>query len=622
MSCDPPASVAGPSDYITGISCTIIVIQAGLFISYYPYQVPIQYRGALGIAGMFILGDAATHFAAAASNSGRGNLSYVKLIPAVTSFSLMLMLFWLLPQTLRFLEYTQNLKVKTEQTIRELSLANRRAQHAIEDKDLFISSTSHEIRNPLNVIVTTVGFLLDTILNPDQRELVMTLQDNAEYMTQLVDDTLSITRMESGKLTLERIGVDLYRLARTQIRDLSGRAGMKNIRFELDYPDNVPHLILSDPTRLKQLMLNLLSNAIKFALEDTTILFRISTVPSLHLTPARIDHLPQLHLPDAPLLRQRRSHSLDPTHPIWAKMSDLPQFTHQARSIYLDYTKPEPNEEVALVIHEPEENKDITQTVVLKMSVVDNGVGISPEALVLLFRAYTQAKLSTVRVHGGSGLGLSICAHIMRHMRGCIVVTSEIGRGSEFSFLFEVPALSMDDYKQRMELEPDNAPPKSSPTSREMKRAHSFRDPFLRPILVVDDNEINRKVLFRLLNTTLGYTNIEMANDGLQAINAFKQRTHDHPEDPFFICFMDVKMPHMDGLEATRHLRQMGYSTVIAALTGNVSDEDRSACLEAGMTYFLSKPLKREVVQHIMAVSLGVSVEGRTVSLDKYVLMH
>ena len=214
-------------------------------------------------------------------------------------------------------------------------------------------------------------------------------------------------------------------------------------------------------------------------------------------------------------------------------------------------------------------------------TVRDAGIGISSDSLVQLFTAYTQAKLSTVREHGGTGLGLCICAEIVRSMRGCIVVTSQLGKGSEFSFYLPVAPAQEHEWRALTRESSPTATPRliaSIPTASKL-------------VLVVDDNDVNRKILGRMLDS-LGFS-VQMAVDGLKAVEAFQTL----PPPLFFCVFMDISMPHLDGYQASRHIRSMGFTTPIVALTANVQEEDKKKSVAAGMDYFLTKPLKKRALE-------------------------
>ena len=626
----PPVAAAAPADYVTGICCTIVILQSIYFICNYPFRIPIQHRIALLIFALFILGEAAVRLTSAVVGSGSGNLSYIKLVPAISSFLLAIMLLWLIPTTLQFLRYIAQLELENTLKVEELLSANRSAQKAIKEKHEFLGSISHELRNPLHVIVQTVDLLLGTELDPMQRERATTIQENGTMMVTLLDDTITVTRMESGRMVLERIAVDLKRLTRTQVHDLELRADKKGVRFDLRYGGNVPRYVVSDPTRIKQLLFNLLTNAIKFTKDNSCVTVEVSVVDILSADdlPTRLvgedhDH-PHPHphvmwigpsaLPPAPTFDERRTSSQDLAHPVYYSLSKLAQFSDKARSIYLDYTDQAVHStSTGADVHEPavefEDEHDALPEQMLKISVIDQGVGISDTSLSLLFQAFTQARSSTTRLYGGSGLGLSICALIVRAMHGAIQVTSEINRGSEFSFLLPLLVLNDEQFERASDIRVITASADSAVTSTRFESNSPGTlvvepSPVARPlsewpVLVVDDSRINCKLMTQVLET-MGYSNVSTANDGLEALTAFELRAREHPDDPFLCCFMDLQMPHMDGLEAARQLRARGYTTPLIALTGNATSESRGECLAAGMNHHLTKPFRRQMVQELL----------------------
>jgi CheY-like chemotaxis protein len=207
----------------------------------------------------------------------------------------------------------------------------------------------------------------------------------------------------------------------------------------------------------------------------------------------------------------------------------------------------------------------------LRFEVTDTGIGIPPEALSRLFSDFSQADASTTRRFGGTGLGLAISKRLVEGMGGAIGVKSTPGEGS--SFWFTLP------------LEKTVAPDLSSPRQTELERGVAPLDIRL---LLVEDNEFNQKLALTLLQR-LGYR-AELARNGLEALEMAGR-------DQYALILMDMQMPEMDGLEATRNIRAgkgPNARTIIVALTANAMASDRAACLEAGMNDFLVKPFKRE----------------------------
>jgi CheY-like chemotaxis protein len=216
------------------------------------------------------------------------------------------------------------------------------------------------------------------------------------------------------------------------------------------------------------------------------------------------------------------------------------------------------------------------EEVMLSMSVRDTGIGISREAREHVFDPFVQADSSTTRKFGGSGLGLAIVKQLVDMMGGTISLTSEPGHGSEFSFTARFRLASEQEFarRNRVEESPAEAPPTAAGRSLS--------------VLVAEDVELNQVIVARFLEM-LGHRPTVVTN-GREALDTWC-------EGGFDLVLMDVQMPQMDGLAATRAIREQersrGGHIPIIAMTAHVMSEDVAHCLEAGMDGQLNKPLKR-----------------------------
>jgi PAS domain S-box-containing protein len=212
-------------------------------------------------------------------------------------------------------------------------------------------------------------------------------------------------------------------------------------------------------------------------------------------------------------------------------------------------------------------------TATLRFEVEDSGIGIAPETIASLFDAFKQADSSMTRKYGGSGLGLAITKHLAQAMGGDAGVDSRLGRGSCFWFTVCL--------KKSTDFSPSTVTVKNEPINLELLAGHH--------VLIVEDEPINREIAIDLLSDV--GVSCDFAENGREAVELVSSNHFD-------LILMDMQMPEMDGLEATRQIRQLaGCATLpIVAMTANAFTEDRERCRVAGMTDFMTKPIDPDVL--------------------------
>lgn len=383
-----------------------------------------------------------------------------------------------------------------------------RADAFSQAKTDFLSRMSHEIRTPMNAIVGMTAIARSVAGNKEKvLECLDKLDTSNQYLLNLVNDILDMSRIESGKMELNPETIDLAALLSSLEGMMLPQAEGKNLSLVIvnEYKNNRP--LLADKLRLEQVLMNIVGNAVKFT---------------------------------------------------------------------------EPGGHVTLRVTPVEQDKD---HLTLHFSVKDTGIGIAPEALQNIFNAFEQAARDTSSRYGGTGLGLAISSRLIQMMGGILKVDSEPGRGSEFFFTLR---FSYSDSLPVVKKHP------------EVICSDCFVE---KRLLIVEDNELNREIAQTLLEMN-GFT-VETAENGQAALQTFAA----HDAFYYDAILMDIHMPVMDGIEATKRLRTMGRAdsrTVpIIAMTANAFSEDSRKSLQTGMNGHLSKPIQIEELLLILRQCLN-----------------
>jgi len=236
------------------------------------------------------------------------------------------------------------------------------------------------------------------------------------------------------------------------------------------------------------------------------------------------------------------------------------------------------------------------QRISLHIQVIDTGIGIASGKLKSLFEPFVQGDSATTRKHGGVGLGLAIVKRLADLLEGHIEVSSDVGFGTIFTVEINMPIATV----------MDKSFAKSAQEVLPLSTVEAI-SPLLQWILVVEDNPNNRQLMVDYLSM-LGFKNLQFVEDGEQAVNAVQTS----PE-PYALILMDIQMPRMNGLTATRLIRQyeipLQRHTPIVALTAKAMQQDKDACMDAGMDAVLVKPVQRANLLNVLMTYVHVQMD-------------